>query len=71
MDLAGLTLWDSSGLAALIIGQRRVNADPDAGMVLAGLSGHLVQRLREAGYADRFTLADSTAEALGTFMPLP
>ena len=70
LDLAGLTLWDSSGLGALITGQRRVNADPDAGMVLAGLSGHLVQRLRDAGYADRFTLADSTAEALDTFMPL-
>ncbi|MGH3231524.1 MAG: ATP-binding protein, partial [Streptosporangiaceae bacterium] len=69
LDLAGMMLWDSSGLAALITAQREVNADPAARMVLAGLSGHLVQRLREAGYADRFTLAGSTAEALDTFMP--
>jgi anti-anti-sigma factor len=69
LELAQLTLWDSSGLAALITAQRRVSADPAARMVLAGLTGYLVQRLHEAGYAGRFTLAGSTAEAVGTFAP--
>jgi anti-anti-sigma factor len=69
LELARLTLWDSSGLAALITAQRRVSADPAARMVLAGLTGYLVQRLHEAGYAGRFTLAGSTAEAMGTFTP--
>jgi anti-anti-sigma factor len=63
LDLSGLTLWDSSGLAALISAQRWIDADPKARMVLAGLPGHLVHRLRDAGHAARFTLAASTAQA--------
>jgi anti-anti-sigma factor len=59
LDLAGLTLWDSSGLAALITAQRWIDGDPAARMVVAGLPGHLVQRLRDAGHAGRFTLVPS------------
>lgn len=66
LDLAGLTWWDSSGLAALVTAQRWVSADRGARMVLAGLPGHLVTRLHEAGLAGRFTLAGSTAEAADT-----
>jgi anti-anti-sigma factor len=66
LDLSGLVLWDSSGLAALITAQHWIDADPAAQMVLAGLSGHLVQRLRDAGHAASFTLAASTAQALST-----
>jgi hypothetical protein len=33
-------------------------------MILAGLPGPLVQRLREAGLDSQFTLAGSTAEAV-------
>jgi anti-anti-sigma factor len=64
-DLTGLTWWDSAGLAALVSAQQRISASPPARLVLAGLPGHLVQRLRESGLADRFTLAASTAAALG------
>lgn len=38
-------------------------------MVLAGLPGHLVQRLSAAGLDGQFTLAGSTAEAAATFPP--
>jgi hypothetical protein len=34
-------------------------------MVIAGLSGHLVQRLQAAGLDGQFTLALTTAEAMG------
>jgi anti-anti-sigma factor len=64
-DLTDLTWWDSAGLAALVSAQQRISASPPARLVLAGLPGHLVQRLRESGLADRFTLAASTAAALG------
>ena len=37
LDLAGLTGWDSVGLAALITAQQRISASPPARMVLAGL----------------------------------
>ena len=33
-------------------------------MVLAGLPGHLVQRLSEADVASRFTLASTNADAV-------
>jgi anti-anti-sigma factor len=64
LDLSGLTLWDSSGLTALITAQRRISRNPAARMVLAGLPGHLVQRLNEAGVASRFTLAGTIADAV-------
>ena len=64
LDLSGLTLWDSSGLTALITAQRRISRDPAARMVLAGLPGHLIQRLHEAGVASRFTLAGTNADAI-------
>jgi anti-sigma regulatory factor (Ser/Thr protein kinase)/anti-anti-sigma regulatory factor len=63
LDLSGLTLWDSSGLGALITAQRWIDADPAARMVLAALPSHLVQRLRDAGHAARFTLAANTVLA--------
>jgi anti-anti-sigma factor len=63
LDLSGLTIWDSSGLAALISAQRWIDADPAARMVLVGLPRHLVRRLRDAGHAARFSLAASTAQA--------
>lgn len=65
----GLTLWDSTGLAALLAVQGQISADPAAAMVLAGLPGHLVDRLHDAGLGDRFTLADSADEALGMVAP--
>jgi anti-anti-sigma factor len=70
LDLAGLTGWDSSGLAALITAQRQVRADPAAQMVLAGLPGHLSGRLRDSGMADRFTLAGTRAEAVRMLIQL-
>ncbi|HEY2269237.1 MAG TPA: ATP-binding protein [Streptosporangiaceae bacterium] len=69
LDLSGLTWWDSSGLAALIIAQQQVSACPGGQMVVAGLSGLLVQRLRVAGLDGQFTLAGSAAEAIGMFFP--
>jgi hypothetical protein len=33
-------------------------------MVLAGLPGHLIQRLHEAGVASRFILAGTNADAV-------
>lgn len=38
-------------------------------MVVAGLPGHLVQRLLAAGLDGEFTLAGSVAEAIGMFLP--
>jgi anti-anti-sigma regulatory factor len=67
LDLSGLTWWDSSGLAALIIAQQQVSALPGGKLVVAGLPGHLVQRLRVAGLDGQFTLARSTAKAVGMF----
>ena len=69
LDLSGLTWWDSSGLAALIIAQQQVSALPSGKMVVAGLPGHHVQRLRAAGLDGQFTLAGSTAEAAAMFSP--
>ena len=69
LDVTGLTWWDSSGLAALITAQQRVNAVPAARMLLAGLPGQLLGRLRDGGLAGRFTLADNIADALASFRP--
>jgi anti-anti-sigma factor len=67
VDLSALTWWDSSGLAALIVAQHQVSAHPDAQLVIVGLPGHLLQRLRTAGLDGRFTIAGTTAEAIGMF----
>jgi anti-anti-sigma factor len=69
LDLSELTRWDSSGLAALVIAQQQVSDHPGARLVLAGLPGHLAQRLRDAGLDGQFTLARSTAEAVDSFNP--
>lgn len=65
LDLSGLSGWDSVGLATLITAQERVNARPQARMVVVGLPAHLQQRLRDAGLDREFTWADTAAEALG------
>lgn len=64
LDLSALTWWDSSGLAALIIAQHQVSDRPGARMMIAGLPGHLLQRLQAAGLDGQFTMAGTTAEAL-------
>jgi anti-anti-sigma factor len=69
LDLSGLTWWDSSGLAALIIARQWVSARPGARMVVAGLPGYLVQRLRAVGLDGQFTLTDTVAEAVGMLAP--
>jgi anti-sigma regulatory factor (Ser/Thr protein kinase) len=69
LDLSGLSGWDSAGLAALITARQRVSAAPPARMILAGLPDHLAKHLREAGLADRFTLADTTSAAVVTLTP--
>jgi anti-anti-sigma factor len=65
LDLSGLSGWDSVGLATLITAQERVDARPQARMVVAGLPGHLLQRLRDAGLDGGFTWASTAAEAVG------
>jgi anti-anti-sigma factor len=69
LDLSGLTGWDSCGLAALITAQQLVDNHPDARMIVAGLPGHLRQRLLTADLPRRFTLAESVDDAKGTFNP--
>jgi anti-anti-sigma factor len=64
LDCTRLAWWDSSGLAALITAQQRISRDRSARMIVAGLPGPLAERLHEAGLADQFTLADSTAAAV-------
>lgn len=63
LDLSGLTLWDSTGLAALITAQGLIDADPAARMILAALPAHLIKRLCDTDHAARFTLASGTAQA--------
>jgi anti-sigma regulatory factor (Ser/Thr protein kinase)/anti-anti-sigma regulatory factor len=69
LDLAGITGWDSAGLAALLTAQGWTDADPAADMILAGLPAHLAERLRGAGLASRFTMARAARDALDTFAP--
>jgi anti-anti-sigma factor len=69
LDLSGLTWWDSSGLAALIIARQRVSARPGGRMVMAGLPGYLLQRLRAAGLDGQFSLAGTTDDAVGMLAP--
>ena len=64
LDLSGLTGWDSTGLAELITAQERIDAHPDARMVVTGLPGHLRRRLSGAGPDIGFTWASTPAEAL-------
>jgi anti-anti-sigma factor len=65
LDLSGLTSWDSSGLAALIVARQWVSARPGARMVVAGLPGYLVQRLRATGLDGQYILAGTVADAVG------
>jgi anti-anti-sigma factor len=71
LDLSGLTGWDSSGLAALITAQQRLSGRPGARMIVAGLPGHLGQRLHDAGLSGRFTLAETVDGALRMLAPPP
>jgi anti-anti-sigma factor len=65
LDLSGLTGWDSSGLAALILARQQVSARSGAQMAIAGLPGRLRRRLRMAGLDGEFTLADTVTDAAG------
>jgi anti-sigma regulatory factor (Ser/Thr protein kinase)/anti-anti-sigma regulatory factor len=67
LDLSGLTGWDSCGLAALITAQQLVDNRPGGRMIVAGLPGHLRQRLLGADLPRRFTLAESVDDAKGMF----
>lgn len=69
LDLSGLTGWDSCGLAALITAQQLVDNHPGARMIVAGLPGHLRQRLLAVDLPRRFTLAESVDDAKGMFNP--
>jgi anti-anti-sigma factor len=51
LDLAGLTGWDSVGLAALVSAQRRISARPPARLVLAALPAYLSRNLAASGLA--------------------
>jgi anti-anti-sigma factor len=64
LDLTRLTFWDSSGIAALITAQQRINTAPGARLVLAGLSQQLRRRLRTMGLTDRFALAETARQAV-------
>jgi anti-anti-sigma factor len=65
LDLAGLTGWDSVGLAALITAQQRISASPPARMILAGLPDQLSRHLIQADLAAGFRLADTAEAAVG------
>lgn len=69
LDLARVTTWDSSGLAALLTAQQHITASPGAQMILAALPGHLRQRLTDGDLASGFTLAGSTADAISMLIP--
>jgi anti-anti-sigma factor len=69
LDLAALTSWHSSAVAALLTAQQRVNAHPSAQMILAGLPRPLFQRLHDVGLAGRFTVADTTDNAIRKITP--
>jgi anti-anti-sigma factor len=64
LDLTRLTFWDSSGIAALITAQQRINTAAGAKLVLAGLSEHLRRRLRTMGLTDRFVVAETARQAV-------
>jgi len=70
LDLAALTSWHSSAVAALLTAQQRINAHPSAQMILGGLPRPLLQRLYDTGLAGRFTIADTTDNAIGKITPL-
>jgi hypothetical protein len=61
----GMSSSAVTNLATLITAQERVDARPQAQMVMAGLPGHLLQRLRDAGLDAGFTWASTAAEAVG------
>jgi anti-anti-sigma factor len=69
LDLAALTSWHSSAVAALLMAQQQVNAHPSAQMILAGLPGPLLQRLHDAGLTSRFTVTDTTENAIRKITP--
>jgi anti-anti-sigma factor len=69
LDLAALTSWHSSAVAALLIAQQRVDAHPSTQMILADVPGPLLERLRGTGRASRFTIADTADNAIRKFTP--
>jgi anti-sigma regulatory factor (Ser/Thr protein kinase)/anti-anti-sigma regulatory factor len=71
LDLAGLTFWDSSGVAALLALQQWVDAHPSARLVLAGPPEAFARRLGEAGPAGRFTVTGTVQEAISLLAAAP
>jgi anti-anti-sigma factor len=64
LDLADLTTFDSSGLAALLAAQQHIKARPPARMILTTLPPALLHKLNDTGLASRFTLADTIDDAI-------
>jgi anti-anti-sigma factor len=64
LDLDGLTFWDSFGLAALLRAQSRADAAASAQLVLTALPARLLRDLNDAGLRERFTIAESTSQAI-------
>ncbi len=69
LDLAGLTFWDSFGLAALLRAQSRADANATARLILAGPPERLVRELSEAGLRERFSIAASADQAIAEATP--
>lgn len=69
LDLSGLTFWDSSGLAALVTVQRKIDGSPPAAMVVAAPPGSIRRRLRDGGLIDRITFTDTTDQAVRELAP--
>lgn len=64
LDLAGLTFWDSFGLAALLRAQSHVGAGPVTQLMLCDVPEPLLHDLRATGLSERFTFAGSTKQAI-------
>jgi anti-anti-sigma factor len=64
LDLADVTAWDSSGLAALLTTQQHITARPPARMILSTTPSGLLHKLTDTGLANPFTLADTIDDAI-------
>jgi anti-anti-sigma regulatory factor len=69
LDLAALSSWHSSAVAALLAAQQRINAHPSAQMILANLPRPLLERLHDTRLAGRFTIADTTDSTIRKITP--
>lgn len=72
LDLEGLTFWDSFGLAALLRVQSHADATASAELVLTSVPDRLLSDLTDAGLLERFTVSDTTDQAIAeTNQPPP